>query len=48
MTRPAGKLYEEAAYLAFHFHWSLDEILDLSHPVRDRFVAEAARLAKGA
>ncbi|HEX2296532.1 MAG TPA: DUF6760 family protein [Actinomycetota bacterium] len=47
MTRPAAELYSQAAYLAFHFHWSLDEILDLSHPVRDRFVAEAGRLVSG-
>ncbi len=25
-------------------HWSLDEILDLEHPVRERFVAEIARI----
>lgn len=48
MTRSATELYSQAAFLAFHFHWSLDEILDLSHPVRDRFVDEAERLAGGA
>lgn len=45
MTRSADALYAEIAYLAYHFHWSLDEILDLSHPVRDRFTAEAKRLS---
>ena len=32
MTYAADRLYEEVAYVAYHFHWSLDEILDLEHP----------------
>jgi hypothetical protein len=38
------RLYEEIAYVAYHFHWSLEEILDLEHPLRQRFVAEIARI----
>ena len=34
MTYAADRLYEEVAYVAYHFHWSLDEILDLEHPDR--------------
>ncbi len=30
--------------MAYHFHWSLDEILDLEHPVRRRFVDQIGRL----
>jgi hypothetical protein len=37
-------LYEEVAYVAYHFHWSLDDILDLAHPVREQFVREIARI----
>ncbi len=44
MTHPADRLYEETAYVAYHFHWSLDEILDLEHPVRHRFVKEIGRI----
>jgi uncharacterized protein DUF6760 len=44
VTYAADTLYEEVAYVAFHFHWSLDDILDLEHPVRQRFVAEIGRL----
>jgi uncharacterized protein DUF6760 len=33
-------LFEEIAYVAYHFHWPLDDILDLEHPLRLRFVAE--------
>ncbi len=42
MTYAADTLYREAAYVAYNFHWSLDEILDLEHPVRQRFVRLAA------
>jgi hypothetical protein len=38
------RLFEEIAYLAYHFHWSLDEILDLEHPIRRRFVEEIASI----
>ena len=44
MTVSADRLYEEAAYVAYHFHWSLDDILDLEHPVRRRFVEEIGRI----
>jgi hypothetical protein len=44
VTHSADRLYEEAAYLAYHFHWPLDDILDLEHPVRRRFLEEIARI----
>jgi hypothetical protein len=44
MTYATDRLYEEVAYVAYHFHWSLDEILDLEHPVRQRFVTEIAKI----
>ena len=44
VTYAADRLYEEAAYVAYHFHWALDEILDLEHPVRRRFVDEIGRI----
>ncbi len=44
MTYATDRLFEEVAYVAFHLHWSLDEILDLEHPVRVRFVEEIARI----
>ena len=28
------------SYVAYHFHWSLDDLLDLEHAERKRFVAE--------
>ena len=38
------RLFEEIAYIAYHFHWPLDEILDLEHPLRRRFVEEIAEI----
>ena len=38
MTYAADRLYDEVTYVAYHFHWSLDDVLDLEHPLRRRFV----------
>jgi len=40
VTYAPGRLYEEVAYVAYHFHWSLDDLLDLEHPTRRRFITE--------
>lgn len=46
MTRPSREdLLAETARLAYHLHWPLDTILDLEHPDRRRFLAEAQALA---
>lgn len=44
MTYAADRLYEEVAYVAYHFHWRLDDILDLEHAERRRYVAEIGRI----
>jgi hypothetical protein len=44
VTYATDRLFEEVAYVAYHFHWSFEEILDLEHPVRGRFVEEIDRL----
>ncbi len=44
MTYATDRLFEEVAYVAYHFHWSLDSILDLEHPIRRRFVDEIGRI----
>jgi len=33
-------LYEEVAFVAYHFHWSPDAILNLEHAERRRWVNE--------
>ena len=41
---PLDRLREEVAYLAYHFHWPLDEILALEHADRQRWVQEVASI----
>ena len=38
MTYGTDLLMEEVSYVAYHFHWPLDAILDLEHPLRRDFV----------
>jgi hypothetical protein len=44
VTYAADRLHEEVAYVAYHFHWSLDDILDLEHADRLRYVSEIGRI----
>jgi hypothetical protein len=37
-------LREEVAYLAYHFHWPLNEILELEHEERQQWVEEVASI----
>jgi len=45
-------LHEEVAFVAYHFHWPLSDILDLQHAERRRWVAEISsinhRITEGA
>ena len=40
MTYATDRLHEEVAYIAFHFHWALDPVLDLEHADRQRYVEQ--------
>ncbi|MFI5930993.1 DUF6760 family protein [Actinoplanes sp. NPDC051494] len=44
MTYGAGRLHEEVAYVAYHFHWPREEILGLTHTERLQYVEEIARI----
>ena len=44
VSYPLGQLYQEVAFVAYHFHWSRDEVLDLAHPERRRWVEEIGRI----
>ena len=44
LSYPSDKLYEEVAFIAFHFHWSQNEILNLEHATRQRWVAEINKI----
>jgi hypothetical protein len=40
----ADAVFAEVASLAYHFHWTLDQILDLENPLRQRFLHEIESL----
>ena len=46
MTYAPESLYEQVAYVAYHFHWSREEILDLEHPERLRYVDQIRSLVQ--
>jgi hypothetical protein len=37
-------LYEEVAFVAYHFHWPAETILDLEHGERRRWVKEISAI----
>ncbi len=41
---PLERLYEEVAFIAYHFHWSHEEILELDHAERRRWCEEISKI----
>jgi hypothetical protein len=41
---PLKALYEEVAFVAYHFHWSPGEVMNLEHADRRRWVAEISAI----
>ena len=41
---PVDQLYEEMAFIAFHFHWSRDELMGLEHGERRRWCEEISSI----
>ena len=39
---PSDRLFEEVAYVAYHFHWPYDQIMHMEHHERQQWVAEIA------
>ena len=44
MGYPLDRLYEEVAYIAYHFHWSREEVLVMEHRERQAWVEQIAAL----
>lgn len=44
MTYPHDRLWEEMAFLAYHFHWSLREVMALEHADRRRWCDELSKI----
>jgi hypothetical protein len=41
---PLAELYEEIAFVAFHFHWSQAAVMRMEHQDRRRWVGEISKL----
>jgi len=41
---PPERLYEEVAFVAYHFHWPAESILNLDHNDRVRWVNEISAI----
>jgi hypothetical protein len=41
---PSDRLYGEVAFIAYHFHWSYEEIMNMEHRERQRWVEEISRI----
>lgn len=44
MRYPLDRLMQEVAYLAYYFHWPYDQIMNMDHVERQRWVRELARI----
>lgn len=44
ISYPLNRIYEEVAFIAYHFHWSYEEIVNLEHRERQRWCEEISRI----
>ena len=44
MSYPLEQLFQEVAFIAYHFHWSRDDIYHFPHPERKRWVEHISRI----
>ncbi|WP_307718819.1 DUF6760 family protein [Desulfocucumis palustris] len=41
---PVKRIYEEAAFIAYYFHWSHDEIMSMEHRERRKWCEEISKI----
>ena len=44
MSYPLERIYQEVAYVAYHFHWSVEDILAMEHRERQIWVREISEI----
>lgn len=44
VSYPLERLFEEVAYVAYHFHWPYGEIMSMEHAERQQWVEQVARI----
>jgi len=43
---PIDRIYEEVAYIAYYFHWSYSELMQMDHHERQRWCQEISKIIK--
>lgn len=43
---PVDRIHEEAAFIAYHFHWPHNEIMSMEHKDRRRWCDEISKINK--
>lgn len=43
---PIDRIYEEAAFIAYYFHWPNEQIMSMEHRERRRWCEEITRINK--
>ena len=46
MGYPLEQLFEEVAFIAYHFHWGMDDILTMEHKERHMWIKEISEINK--
>jgi hypothetical protein len=44
MGYPLDRIYEEVAFIAYHFKWSHEEIMEMEHGDRRRWCEEISKI----
>jgi len=44
VSYPLDKLAGEVAYIAYHFHWGMDDILGMEHDERHMWIREISAI----
>ncbi len=44
MTTAEQRVYEEVAFIAYHFHWSYADIMNMDHRERRRWCDEISKI----
>lgn len=44
VSYPLENIFKEVAFIAYHFHWDRDTVLEMSHKERHRWVREISAI----
>jgi hypothetical protein len=43
---PLDQLYKEVAFIAYYFHWSHDQVMEMPHSERKKWCEEISKINK--